>query len=222
MSISLAQSWVRSAIRDPNAKVDVLNLLDGAQQKKVTATLVVGSELSTSGAAFLTRWDGTELSVSELTSPQQRTWDLPPNSLIRQLDSDSTLIPVISAERVVAISVSGLVIRSGADGSNSLCGVCRYVCDEPMSPIVTAAIQAHYFRPGLGRQRSGIWHADRVVGQPGGEMRFSFALPWLDRWGRDHGKPLAVFVQMFSADNWSSQLNCRRISNMASAFVDVK
>ncbi len=223
MSISLTRSWARSAISHPLPLKKALDFFESANN--LTCTVVVGRDLNPDHRAYLARWDGIDLVVRELTEEMQQAWSIKPSALILQRDSDDTLLPVVSTERRYSLSVEQIRLVTNSAGQMCLNGICRYACDSPAPLDFGGAIQVHYFRPSIGattrRQHAGLCHANRMLGSPGGILPFEFDLPWLDRTDLNQRQPLALFMQIFTADNWEQPRNCRRVSNLTSAFVDI-
>ena len=223
MSLSLTRSWARSAIHHPEGLSKTLEFFEQANNR--TCTVVVGRDLNPAHRAYLARWDGIDLVVQELTAEMQQAWNIRPTALILQRDSEDTLLAVVSTERRYSLSVEQIRLVTGDAGQMCVKGICRYACDSPAPLDFGCAIQAHYFRPNIGaatrRQHSGLCPVDRILGSPGGILPFEFDLPWLDRTDLSQRQPLALFLQIFTAENWEQAWNCRRMSNLTSAFVEI-
>lgn len=222
MSLSLATTWVHAAIGQATARADVLRLLNQAASEGVEATLIVGPRLSTNGASLLARWDGRELVVRELTTAQQQDWSVEPNGLFQQLEPISLPQATISSEPLVSLTVSHVEGADEHDGWMPLSGTCIAEHAASQRVIRNGALRAEYFRPDLQRQVTQMWYADRILVT--GQSPVHFRFPPLFSGNNPHvlRGTLVVFFQLFTADEWTKSVGCRRISNVADAVITLK
>jgi hypothetical protein len=223
MSLTLAKTWVNSVVRLPATRDDALHLLDQADREGVEATLILGPRLTVSGKCFLSRWDGRELIVRELTRAQQRDWSLDPKGLFQQLKATTLPKAGFFSEPLAALTISQIDGAGAYDGSTPLLGRC-IVERTAISPrvIQNCALRAEYFRPDLSRQVTAMWYADRDLHGEQATWEFRFPPLFSNKNPRTCRGTLAVFFQLFTADDWANQAGCRRISNLADSIITLR
>lgn len=219
MSLLLAKTWIQKSIGSPSARTAALRLLEEAAARQVDATLIVGPGLSANGKCYLVRWDGEELTVLELGAVPQADWNVNSLGLYQKLHPSE--LPLRKALAELRVSLTDVQFAEPAqDGRVPLVGTCRYRLDNPPhGGIANGALRAQYFRPDLPRQVTALWYVDAFLPASGGSLRFSFSPLFSDK-NPDylHGT-LALFLQMFTAENWVTMSGCRKISNVTSAMV---
>lgn len=223
MSLSLAKTWVNATVRQPAAQADALRLLDQAASQDVEGTLIVGPRLSTTGKCFLARWDGRELVVRELTDAQQRDWSIDPHVLFQQPEPPAFPGTAFFTENLVSLTVANVEGDGLQDGWTPLSGTCIAEFEAaPYQVIQNCALCAKYFRPDLTCQVTSMWYSNRDLNSPRADLRFQFS-PLFSRDNPQscHGA-LAIFLQLFAADDWSKKSGCRCISNVADAVITLR
>lgn len=222
MSLSLAKTWVNATVGQPTARADALRLLDQAAAEGVEATLIVGPRLTTNGKCFLGRWDGRELVVRELNGDQQQDWSIDPKGLFRQLEPVALPQATFSTEPLVSLTVSQVEGADGHDGWTPLLGTCVAEHAAGHSVIRNGALRAEYFRPDLRRQVTQMWYADRDLHAVRTTLQFRFPPLFSHKNPHTCHGTLVVFLQLFTADQWSKPVGCRRISNVADTVITLR
>lgn len=223
MSLSLARVWVTSTIRQPQAKSEALRLLDQAAKENVDATLIVGAELSTTGRCYLGRWDGRELTVIELAEEQQRDWKINRLGLFSQLEPARDDVGARSDEPPVSLSILSVDGAGDHDGWQPLSGSCLAELDQvPLHPIGNCALRAEYFRPDLARSVTCYWYLNSDLASRRTELKFRLPPLFTENNAQCGRGPLAVFLQLVSAENWEARTECRRFSNVAAVIVTLR
>jgi len=219
MTLSLVRKWVESTVRHPNARARALSIVEQAAHQRVDATLVVGRELTRNHRCYLARWDGVELVVLELTQPQQRCWKIAPGGLVVEVGSPSMSGPVEEVESCVSLAI-GAIDPASADWP--LTGTFRFEMEGPLHTVIeNSALRARYFRPDLPFRVATTCYLRDALRPPGGEMRFRFD-PIGEHLQPPLAGPLAVFLQLLTAEDWAAQRRERKVSNVASALVDLQ
>ena len=222
MSLSLANTWVRTAIRHPGAQADALRLLDRAAASNSEATLIAGCELTTNGRTYLGRWDGRELVVLELPTGLQRIWGIDPQALVQQMEAPAIATPILTSEPVVTISNARVDERPWYSGDTALLGTCRYEFDGPKVQIMLGcALRAEYFRPNLPHQNTAMWYLDEPLWELRGSLHFGFPPPLAGNRMELAGTVL-LFLQMFDSDDWAKNVGTRRVSNVTPVLATLR
>ena len=221
MTISLAKTWVNAKIRLPAAREDAVRLLDLAESENVEATLIIGPQLSTSGKCFFCRWDGTELVVRELTTLQQRDWSINPQGLFKQLERTSTPKCPFSSEATVALTVSNVGGDGPHDGWAPLSGSC-IAETSPHQVIRNCALRAEYFHPELQCRVTSTWYSNQDLNSERVTLSFSFSPLFSTNNPRICHGTLVVLLQLYAAEDWKKNTNCRRISNVAETVITLR
>lgn len=223
MSLSLAKTWVNATVRQPAARADALRLLDRAASEDVEGTLIVGPRLSTTGKCFLARWDGRELVVRELTDAQQRDWSIDPHGLFQQLEPPALPGTAFSTENLVSLTVANIEGAEAHDGWTPLSGTCIAEFEAaPYQVIQNCALRAEYFRPDLPRQVTSMWYSNQDLNSAHIDLHFRFSPLFSQNNPQTCHGTLVVFLQLFTANDWSKKSGCRRISNVADAVIMLK
>jgi len=222
MSLSLAKFWVNATVGESAARNDALRLLDQAAAEGCVATLIAGPRLVKNGKCFLARWDGRGLVVRELSKTQQQDWSIEPRSLFRQLKPVGLPQAKFSSEPLVSLTVSHVQRADEHDGWTPLSGTCVVENTAAHSVILNVALRAEYFRPDLRRQVTHMWYAQDDLHSGSTMLQFQF-LPLLSD-NNPHIYPgtLVVFFQLFTAEDWSKPVGCRRISNVADTIIRLR
>lgn len=220
MSLSLAKTWVNTTVLQPAARTAALRLLDSAASQGVEGTLIVGPRLSTSGKCFLARWDGRELVVRELTSAQQRDWSVEPLGLFEQLEPPALPKYTFSSEPLVSLTVAHAENQGAHDGWKPLSGTCIAELETvPHQVIRNCALRAEYFRPDLPRQVTSMWYSNHDLNSARVTLHFQFSPLFSKNNPQTFRGTLVVLLQLFTADDWSKNAGCRRISNVADTVI---
>ncbi len=223
MSLSLARAWVNSTIRQSAARADALRLLDEAASRGVNGTLIVGPRLSGTGRCFLARWDGRELMVLELTDAQQRDWSVDPLGLFQQLEPPALPGGAFSTENLVSLTVANIEGAVDHDGSTPLRGTCIAEFEPAAFHVIqNCALRAEYFRPDLPRQVTSMWYSNQDLNSVRVDLHFRFSPLFSGNNPQTCTGMLVVFLQLFTADDWSNKSGCRRISNIADTVIMLK
>lgn len=223
MSLSLAQTWVRTTVRHPQARADGLRFLERAAAGNVPGTLIVGPHLSSNRRGYLGRWDGRELLVVELNQQQQRDWQIQPQALIQHLESQPMSLPVQRTEPRAALTLTDLDPMETFDGNSPWSGSCTVEVDASHGPVVrNAALKATYFRPDLPRQVTAMSYVDQLLVAPGGPIRFRFPALFSPTNPQTCRGALVVFLQLFTAEDWTEQRGCCCISNVAHVALSLR
>ena len=223
MSLSLAKTWVNATVRQPAARADALRLLDRAASQSVEGTLIVGPRLSTTGKCFLGRWDGRELVVLELTDAQQQDWSVDPQGLFQQLEPPALPGTAFSTENLVSLTVAAVENVGAHDGWTPLAGTCVAEFETaPYQEIRNCALRAEYFRPDLPRQVTSMWYSQQDLNSARVDLHFQFSPLFSKNNPQTCHGTLVVFLQLFTADDWSNTSGCRRISNVADMVITLE
>ena len=81
MSHSLAQAWIRSLILGEEAQDIAVRFVDKLTADGLTGMLFAGPRRTVTGQCLVARWDGSSLTVIELTPKQQKCFAVPPGDL---------------------------------------------------------------------------------------------------------------------------------------------
>ena len=222
MSLSLAKSWVNATVGVPAARDDALRFLDQAAAEGCEATLIAGPKLVKNGKCFLGRWDGRELVVRELSKTQQQDWSIGHRSLFRQLERVGLPHAKFSSEPLVSLTVSHVERADEHDGWTPLLGTCVVENTAAHSVIRNVALRAEYFRPDLDRQVTHMWYAEADLHSDRTTLQFQFSPLLCDNNPHICHGTLVVYVQLFTADDWSKPIDCRRISNVADTIIRLR
>lgn len=222
MSLSLAKFWVNATVGEPAARDDALRLLDQAAAKGCEATLIAGPRLVKHGKCFLGRWDGRELVVRELSKTQQQDWSIQPTGLFQQLEPVGLPQAKFSSEPLVSLTVSHVERADGHDGWTPLSGTCVVENTAAHSVIRNVALRAEYFRPDLDRQVTHMWYAEADLHSDRTTLQFQFSPLLSDNNPHICPGTLVVFLQLFTAVDWSKLVGCRRISNVADTIIRLR
>ncbi len=224
MSVSLAKMWVETTLDIPGPGDDAIRILEQAANERVAITLLIGRGLTKRRRCYLVRWDGLEMLVIQLSKEQQQGWRVKATEMITELDTASMALPIVATSPEISISDVLVDGNLGYNGWEPFCGTCQFKYEERQQWAgENCALRIRYFHPGLGAQIAGMWYATGFLGSKEGSLRFRFP-PLYSMNGKVEGLkgPLVVFLQMFTADNWQTQLGCRRISNVTSALINMK
>ena len=223
MSLSLARTWVNATVGQPAARADALSLLAEAASQGVHGTLIVGPRLSTTGRCFLARWDGRELVVLELTDAQQRDWSVDPQGLFQQLEPPALPKGAFCTENLVSLTVTNIEGAADHDGSTPLCGTCIAEFEPAAFHVIhNCALRAEYFRPDLPRQVTSMWYSNQDLSSARVDLHFRFSPLFSRNNPQTCNGSLVVFLQLFTADDWTKKSGCRRISNVADTVIMLK
>jgi hypothetical protein len=222
MSLALGHIWIQKTIRQPAARTAAMQQLERAAAQHIEATLIIGPKLTTNSKCYLARWDGRELAVTELSSSQQDDWKVNPHGLFKELHHQDMPKLVPTTTRLVAISDFSLH-ENIYDGWAPMTGTCRYDFNESQpSYLENTALRAEYFWPGMPRRVTAMWYAEGGIAASNGVLKFSFPPLFSENNPYQVSGTLALFVQLFTADNWVQVSGCRRISNIATALVRLR
>jgi hypothetical protein len=222
MTLSVAKAWVDSVIRHPQPQKDMMRSFEQAAKNQVFATLLVGKGLTRTHKAFLVRWDGLELVVVELHEQLQQIWNVDPNGILAHLSARGMILPVVATVPIVGITEVDFEGKWMHQGTTPLTGTCRYQYESrPLVPDTQWAVRLNYFHPDW---KNGDCAMMSYLFQPWEDAgTFNFRFPPFRRADNPVGDvkgPVALFLQVFAADDWVKFHNCRKISNVASALLN--
>jgi hypothetical protein len=220
---ALGETWIQKMVGPPAAREDALRHFEQATAQQAEATLIVGSQLSTSGKCYLARWDGLELVVLELDRSMQADWRVNPRGLHLQLHLPE--VPLL-AEPASMAPGSLTDVRIDVPVHNAwtpLTGTCRFEMDAVSHPTCgSPALRLQYYRPDLPRRVTVMWYADSFLPEAGGELRFQFPPLFSAKNPQPIQGGLVLFLQLLTAADWSAWRDCRKASNVAATIIRIQ
>ena len=220
MSLSIARSWVRKAIRPDAVQKQALALLDRAHAEGVEATMIVGKNVATSRRCYVARCTRREVIVLELPESLQATFQVIPNGLFQHLPTLTT--ECAPCEPWVEIREAHIEPVPGDDPKVEWSGTCNYEIRTGDERVLNrCALCAEYFRPDMRRDIKAWWYFDQIYVKPSGQLSFRF--PRFESFGNSVGVvgPTILFLQLFTAANWARKQGVQKISNEVGVIADV-
>lgn len=222
MSFELACAWVKKLIRHPPPRKEALNLLQRAFAEQQDATLIVGSNLTTNGKCYLSRWTGFELLAIELSDHHQSSMAIERGTLFCQLAGhrDAQELP---PEQYISVTDFWIRDIHSTDATRSVSGQYQYSFDDPtFNGISSGALCVEYFRPDLRRRILQYHYHEGPIIAPRDTLKFQFGLLNKLSCHENLQGTVVLFLQMFRADNWTTRKGVQAISNVASKFIEIQ
>ena len=133
------------------------------------------------------------------------------------------MMPEIPGEFWMTLSDVRFDFADSYDCSQPLTGRCTYAFDTTqMKPLGEHARRIEYFRPDLPGAVRGTSYFPGPLIPPQGEVSFRFVPIFPEITRASSGGSLALFLQLYSAENWVSQQGCQRISNAAAVIIELR
>jgi hypothetical protein len=122
---------------------------------------------------------------------------------------------------LASLTVTRIENSESHDGWAPLSGTCSIEMDSRQL-IQNWALRAEYFHPELHRPVTSMWYQDMFLHAAQLNLDFHFSPLFSSNNPQPCRGLIAVFLQLFTADDWSLNIGCRCISNVAEAFVTLR
>ena len=131
-------------------------------------------------------------------------------------------MPELPPRPCVTLSEVRLNTSESCGVSEPISGECRCSFDDPTSSgFLFCALRAEYFRPDLSRQGHAYFYVDEPIVPPSGVLLFRFASVSSLFHSTELRGAIVLFLELFTASDWSTRKGIHRISNTVSVSIEI-